>query len=116
MTWPEWMPRWLRGGAPESEVRRAPEAPAPSHRRMSGEYLALHKYLDDRYASTVVLTFQQIEALLGFTLPPIAKSDPAWWTAATAATDVRYQDAWKLADRTAAPNLPARIIVFQRGS
>ena len=115
MTWPEWMPQWMRGRAPEPEVRRTPEPQQPSRRRMSGEYLALYTYLENRYATTVVLTFQQIEALLGFPLPSVAQSDPSWWTAANTA-DLRYQDAWKLADRTAAPNLPARTVVFVRGS
>ena len=34
---------------------------------MPGKYKALYEYLDNRYANTVVLTFAQIEDLLGFT-------------------------------------------------
>jgi hypothetical protein len=34
-----------------------------------GEYRPLHKYLDGRYADTVVLRFAEIEDLLGFALP-----------------------------------------------
>ncbi len=33
------------------------------------EYRALYTYLERRYASVVVLTFEQMEALLGFALP-----------------------------------------------
>jgi hypothetical protein len=83
---------------------------------MSGEYVALHTYLENRYADTVVLTFDQIEALLGFPLPSVARSDPGWWNAAGNTPDVRYQDAWKLAGRTALANLPARTVIFERVS
>lgn len=38
------------------------------------EYRALYSYLDHRYASVVVLTFEQIEALLGFALPGAART------------------------------------------
>ena len=37
------------------------------------KYKALYEYLDNRYANTVVLTFAQIEDLLGFTLPDPAR-------------------------------------------
>ena len=116
VNWAEWMPRWVRSRQPEPEVRRAPEPTQPARRRMSAEYLALHTYLENRYAATVVLTLEQIEALLGFPLPSIARSDASWWTAATSMTDVRYQDAWKLAGRSAVPNLPARTVIFERAS
>ena len=115
MTWSQWISRWTGQRVSAPEVPHAPEASAPSRRRMSGEYAALHKYLENRYAQTVVLTFQQIEALLGFPLPPMARADAGWWTA-PATPDGRYQDAWKLADRTAAPNLMARTVIFERGT
>ena len=35
---------------------------------MPGKYKSLYQYLENRYANTVVLTFAQIEDLLGFTL------------------------------------------------
>jgi hypothetical protein len=40
---------------------------------MSGKYLLLSGYLQNRYADTVVLTFGQIESLLGFSLPDQAR-------------------------------------------
>jgi hypothetical protein len=46
---------------------------------MPGKYKALYQYLDNRYANTVVLTFVQIEDLLGFALPDAARVDHAWW-------------------------------------
>ena len=74
----------------------------------SGKYSFLHKYLDGRYADTVVLTFQQIEDLLGFALPPPARTDLDYWTHA------EWADVWKLAHRTAKPNLAAGHVVFER--
>jgi hypothetical protein len=44
------------------------------------EYRALYTYLEHRYASVVVLTFEQIEALLGFALPTPARTEREWWT------------------------------------
>lgn len=81
----------------------------------SGKYRFLYKYLDERYADTVVLTFGQIEDLLGFALPAPARTDPAWWTkAAEDAVEPRCSDAWRLAHRTAKPNLLAQHVVFER--
>jgi hypothetical protein len=94
------------------------EEPTNLHvRAMSGKYVLLHKYLENRYADTVVLTFAEIEDLLGFALPDQARLHQEWWTAAR--TDVagsHYSDCWILAGRTAAPNLPARHVVFERAT
>ena len=45
-----------------------------------GIYGPLYQYLEHRYADTVVLTFEQMEDLLGFALPAPARTDSAWWT------------------------------------
>jgi len=77
-----------------------------------GEYRALYAYLNHRYASIVVLTFEQVEALIGFALPESASTDPAWWTDLVNARG--HSAAWTGAGRTAAPNLLARTITFER--
>lgn len=77
-----------------------------------GEYGALYTYLEHRYASVVVLTLEQIDALLGFALPTPARTEREWWTD-TAATR-RHSAAWTEAGRTAAPNLAAGTITFER--
>ncbi len=75
----------------------------------------LQKYLATRFADTVVLTFAQIEDLLGSPLPDEARRDEAWWTAPpAAAAGPNYSNSWTVASRTAAPNLSARIVVFDR--
>jgi hypothetical protein len=80
-----------------------------------GNYRFLHEYLDRRYADTVVLSFGQIEDLLGFALPALARTDAAWWTdPAEDDPPPHYSEAWTSAHRTARPNLPARNVVFER--
>lgn len=81
--------------------------------RVPPEYLSLHTYLERRYASIVVLTFEQMEALLGFVLPASARTEREWWTAGRGLTN-RYSEAWMAAGRTAVPNLPARTVTFER--
>ena len=80
---------------------------------MSGTYLPLHKYLEHRYADTIVLTFAQMEDLLGFTLPEVARVHQEWWTDADPGEPVA-SPSWTRAGRTAAPNLSAAIVVFDR--
>ena len=80
-----------------------------------GEYQPLHKYLRDRYANRVVLTFAEIQDLLGFSLPEAAWLERAWWNGAP--PDGRrspQSDAWMLAGRTAEVNLTARNVLFDR--
>jgi hypothetical protein len=104
-----------------SKTHNQPEADAEPAKRqgtvMSGKYLALYKYLENRYANTVVLTFAEIEDLLGFTLPDLARLHQEWWTNADPDTDrPNYSDSWMLASRTATPNLLAQTVVFERAS
>jgi hypothetical protein len=74
-------------------------------------YPFLYKYLAERYADRVVLTFQQMEDLLGFALPPPARTDPSWWTDAV---DPAWGDMWALARRAVKPNLMAGYVAFER--
>ena len=84
---------------------------------MSGTYLSLYQYLENRYANTVVLTFAEIEDLLGFTLPDLARLQQEWWTNADANIAApSYSHSWTLASRTARPNLLAQTVVFERAS
>jgi hypothetical protein len=76
-------------------------------------YMPLYTYLNRRYASTVVLTFEQIESLLGFAPPSPGFADAEWWTGARGAND-RHTAAWTAACRSAAPQLSARIVAFER--
>jgi hypothetical protein len=111
---------WLSSRLPIVASRPERHAPAalPAQQRdaasrsasdVPAEYAALHKYLRDRYASLVVLTFEQIESLLGVSLPEAARTEGSWWTRAD-----RHTGAWVHAHRSAAPNLLARHVAFER--
>jgi hypothetical protein len=82
---------------------------------MPGKYQPLYEYLEHRYANTVVLTFAQIEDLLGFTLPDSARVDQEWWANNDPNdTSQPHSRSWTLASRTARPNLHAQTVVFER--
>ena len=82
---------------------------------VAGIYGPLYQYLEHRYADLVVLTFGQIEDLLGFALPAPARTDSEWWTnSAEATASPHHSEAWVSAHRTAKPNLPAGNVAFER--
>jgi hypothetical protein len=77
----------------------------------------LYEYLEKRFADTTVLTFQQLQDLLGVALPTRALTDPTWWSdTGKGASDTLWSDAWTLANRTARPNLRAGTVIFERVS
>lgn len=101
-------------GDRRAEPPRPIPAPAPPAALPSG-YRSLHTYLDQRYADTVVLTFRQIEDLLGFALPDVARLEREWWANAGADSRPSAQSrSWTQASRTATPNLAARTVTFER--
>lgn len=105
-----------RAATPYNLREALAETPGPPGRAMSGKYLLLYKYLENRYANRVVLTFAEIEDLLGFALPGQARVDQKWWTAApTDRAATSHSDSWMLAARTAVPNMVAQTVAFERG-
>lgn len=113
MTLIEWVRTWWHRATPAPE---RPPALVPIERRTShvpAEYRSLHTYLEQRYARIVVLTFEQMEALLGFALPAPARTEREWWTGAAVRAN-GYSEAWVGAGRTATPNLLARTVTFER--
>lgn len=92
-------------------------AARPDPAAVHAKYRSLHKYLKGRYADAVVLTFGEIEDLLGLPLPEAARLQSAWWTHVDAdGTPSPQSRAWIDAERTAAPNLLARTVRFERTS
>ena len=92
----------------------APTSTAPQRRRQAGAEQLLFDYLEERYAQTVVLTFDQIEDLLGTGLPEPARRDGGWWLEPE--TGTAGARTWTLAGRTARPNLQAQTVTFERVS
>lgn len=84
---------------------------------MGGEFQPLHKYLLERFADRLVLTFSEIEDLIGSPLPAAARAEAGWWAAADpAAPHSAQSDAWTLASRTATVNMAAQSVIFERES
>jgi hypothetical protein len=110
-----WMKR--RRARLRDRIEQEPVAPKAHRPVTSGKYLTLYTYLEGRYADRVVLSFRQIEDLLGFSLPDLARRNEDWWTLPDPATpSPRYSDSWILAHRTARPNFMALTVVFDRVS
>ena len=108
----EWLwARWVGATPMHERLTIAPRLPARP--RVRDGYLPLYTYLEHRYASSVVLTFEQIESLLGFALPPAARQEAGWWTS-VAGNGRGDGEAWTAAERTAMPNLLARHVTFER--
>lgn len=106
---------WLKWRRPAAEKLQL-KLESPDHRpALTGRYVPLYTYLEKRFADTVVLTFAEIEDLLGFTLPEPARRREDWWTSPDPqAARPRVSDSWLLAHRTARPNLMALTVVFDR--
>ena len=115
--------KWIKRG--ESIARHlmtsdAPRAERPASRapgraaKVSDKYASLHEYLANRFADSVVLTFAQLEDLLGCALPDSARVQHEWWTSTHRDGKSSCSDAWILAGRTARPNLLARTVAFER--
>src|SRR6185503_12207722 len=112
MTLYAWLSAWWGRAAPAPERVTTGSRLLPRPRVRDG-YLPLYTYLEHRYASSVVLTFEQMEALLGFALPAAARKEPGWWTSG-ADHETRDGEAWTAAKRTATPNLLAHHVRFER--
>jgi hypothetical protein len=102
--------RPLAAPVPQRATRILPLEQSTPH--VPREYRALYTYLEHRYASVVVLTFEQIEALLGFALPRPARTEREWWTEVV--DPQHHCAAWIGAGRSAVPNLAAGVITFER--
>jgi hypothetical protein len=108
---------WMKLFGPRSarvERPQPPERPAPKRLSVPAAYLPLHKYLDARYAIAVVLTFAEIEDLIGFALPDLARRQREWWAPTEAGGPAAQSRSWVEASRTATPNLLAQTVLFER--
>ena len=112
----KWLARastWWRARTPVPEFHVSVAPPPRPTPLVPTEYLALHVYLEHRHASTVFLSFEQMESLLGFSLPDPARIEPGWWSDTPSGAD-RHTATWTVARRTAIPNLSARTVAFER--
>jgi hypothetical protein len=106
---------WQPSGKSRNAGFTAADPAHASDRHAGGEYQLLHEYLRDRFANRLVLTFAEIEDLLGFRLPDAARLQQEWWDGAGPNVPRSPQvEAWTLASRTATVNLSAQCVVFER--
>lgn len=79
----------LRHDSPETEAAAQP-------RRLGGKYEALENYLRALSPSTkeLLLTFQQLEEILGFSLPESAAKYRAWWANQADVSNRPHARAW----------------------
>jgi hypothetical protein len=109
------MLEWVKRRRPARHKKLEADAANTEGSPISDKSAPLHKYLDDRYADAVVLTFAEIEDLIGFALPELARLSNDWWTTPDPnATHSCFADSWILAKRTARPNLRALTVAFDR--
>jgi hypothetical protein len=109
----EWMSTCWGRSAREDERTPPVYAIQRPTAAVPAEWLSLYTYLEQRYATTVVLTFSQMESLLGRALPEAARTDGEWWTD-RASRAGRCSNAWTAARRAATPNLAAGTVAFER--
>jgi len=109
------MLEWMKRRRPSKPDELSPDLANTEGSVTSRKSAPLYKYLDERYADAVVLTFAEIEDLVGVELPELARLSSDWWTMPDAtANSSRFADSWRLANRTARPNLTARTVAFDR--
>jgi hypothetical protein len=79
----------------------------------ASKYFPLQQYLGQQRASELPLTFKEVEHVLGFELPPSARTHPAWWSN-NRGTNVAVK-AWRDAGwRTKRVDVGAERVTFVR--
>lgn len=65
-----------------------------------GKYAALYRYLQDQPGDEVSLSFQQVESIIGDTLPASAHNHRAWWANTSGRSHVEAREwlaaGWKV--------------------
>lgn len=75
-------------------------------------YEPLTRFLSGRRPGEVVLTFRELEAILGRSLPPSARKHQAWWANTTSHS---HAEAWLRLDwKTSKVDLPSERVTFAR--
>ncbi|MDE0415584.1 MAG: hypothetical protein OXI95_01435 [bacterium] len=81
----------------------------------NGKYALLYKSLSTRPGSRWRTTFSEIEAVLGFKLPPSARHHRPWWANQRHGGGLGHSLAWQAAGwQTAQVDLAAETLVFER--
>ncbi|WP_066066183.1 DUF7662 domain-containing protein [Neobacillus soli] len=73
------------------------------------KYEPLYQFLKSKDSNRLVMTYKEVEDVLGFTLPPSASKYLAWWDSASQHTQAY---SWTKAGFKANPNLKDKKIEF----
>jgi hypothetical protein len=83
---------------------------------MASIYAPLRKHLDGVTADSAVLTWREIQTILGFALPKSARFRPQWW-ASDVVPDTRHSHAkegWLLSGWKAKPDFTKQLTTFTK--
>ena len=105
---------WLKRLTTHPPPPQPPNRAAQQGLGMSRPYFALHEYLNARVTDVVVMSFRDIEDLVGFSLPVSARRDARWWEDADLG-NASHANAWLLARRSATADLDTQTVEFSRG-
>jgi hypothetical protein len=83
--------------ANERETRHFPGNPEPLRRKSLGKYTPLYEHLLALKDREWRATFSELEAVLGFHLPPAARKHRPWWGNVRTNTTHRHAVAWRSA-------------------
>lgn len=84
---------------------------------MSGKYDLLRDHLMAIKSPSVMMSFTEIEAILGAALPRSARAHREWWANETnPATGHGHCRSWQLAGYGAFPDMAAELVTFRRSA
>lgn len=118
-----WLPDWRTGPVNVEEqwvtFKRAVGGEDSDSRRQGSvsKYDPLRTFLEKTvpHVTEITLSFQQIEAILGFNLPPSARKYREWWANPSTPRDHPYAQAWLAAGwKVDTVDLDAEWVRFQR--
>ena len=91
---------------------KAAEKPEFPTNQVSDKYRALAEYLYERWDKKIVLSYEEIESILGFKLPPTAYKLPQSYWANTMTHS--YATSWLSVGYKARINSEAKTVTFER--
>lgn len=80
---------------------------------INSKYEKLYNYLKLISSNNYIMTFQEVEEVLGFSLPPSAYKYTAWWDSSLVHTQAY---AWREVGFKAQPNLADKTVQFVKYS
>ena len=106
--------RLADGGATPISMTIKDKRAHSARTKKSSSYDPLRDHLHESQMRRVAMTFEQIECVLGRSLPASARKYPAWWANQRNDEDRSQCRAWREAGYSASASLRAQRVVFTR--